>query len=301
MTEGGLPGILFLIILQDQGIRQLGSCLEIALHAGFFIQVQFDLDAAGRKSGQFSLLVRFGILQVQDILQQGVSVCHLAVQSFESLVAAERGYLFHSGLLKCIVEEVQLGRKCFIHGVVIRVAFNVNNRHRQHAGCEIPGRGLGTLLGVGIEADFSVLRLVVLRDQLLTFQPFAEILAHHGLQNTAPQRKLAGIRGPLEPCVGRRGAQKGSFPGKRGADIVAAQDHDLFQGIIITDVRCLGYLVRSRCLRLGDLLSSLLCSGVLCRFFRRDSVLRGLPRRDSFLDRAAGTGLRFRRRCGASG
>ena len=196
---------------------------------------------------------------------------------------------------------MQLGRKCFIHGVVIRVAFNVNDCHRQHAGCEIPGRGLGTLLGVGIEADFSVLRLVVLRDQLLTFQPFAEILAHHGLQNTAPQRKLAGIRGPLEPCVGRRGAQKGSFTGKRGADIVAAQDHDLFKGIIITDVRGLGCLIRSRCFRFGDLLSSLFRNSVPCRFFRRDSVLYSFPRRDSFLDRAVSTGLRFRRRCGASG
>ena len=54
----------------------------------------------------------------------------------------------------------------------------------QKTGREILRCGEGTLTGIGIEQHLTALRTVVIGQQSLSYQPFAEELAHLRLQHT---------------------------------------------------------------------------------------------------------------------
>ena len=54
----------------------------------------------------------------------------------------------------------------------------------QKTGREILRRGEGALTGIGIEQHLTALRTVIIGQQPLSYQPFAEELAHLRLQHT---------------------------------------------------------------------------------------------------------------------
>ena len=101
---------------------------------------------------------------------------------------------------------MNLRRKDFIHRVKFALTLNIDIRNRQHACGKIACCRLCALLGICIKTDFSVFRLIVLGDKAFIFKPFAEILAHICLQNTALEGELACRGRPSEPLMRGSGA-----------------------------------------------------------------------------------------------
>ena len=141
------------------------------------------------------------------------------------------------------------------------MVFRLEIRCRQQAGFEIIGRCNRSLLGVGIESDLLLIRVIVCREQSLMLQPLLEILSHDRFADAAAQRQLRCAGRPVDPLMRGCLSEHGILRAERSTDIVAAQHHDLFQFISLTGKRVRDGF-RGRRLRIL-ILTVCLCCGLL--------------------------------------
>ena len=73
-----------------------------------------------------------------------------------------------------------------IHRIIFRVVFHFHIGCRKHSRRKILSRCDSPLLGIRIDPDFPLSRMIVLRDQFFRLKPFPEILPHDRLKHTAP-------------------------------------------------------------------------------------------------------------------
>ncbi|GFI07439.1 hypothetical protein IMSAGC006_02196 [Muribaculaceae bacterium] len=108
--------------------------------------------------------------------------------------------------------------------------------HRHESRCKAPGRGYAALHGVGHHVHIVGRRLVIFGKHSGVNQPFAEILAHHGLQHAAARCQLAFGRAPVGPAVGSHAPQVAFAVGKWRTDVMTAQHHRFLQLILVLEL-----------------------------------------------------------------
>ena len=171
---------------------------------------QVDLQVVGAEAAGVALPAGCTLLHVKDLLKKTEVVGHLFADAVQAFFAAH-GRDFLHGLPTEIVGYVgQLWIENRVHLADFAMVLHTDIGNGQHPRRKVLRRGNGALHRIGVETHRAFFWDFVFLHQPFADEPFTEILAHHGLQNTASKRQLTWCRRPLEPFV-RRDAPQGGF------------------------------------------------------------------------------------------
>ncbi len=186
LAEGCLYGIGFLVILEDEGV---GGCVEVlesraGFHRWFLELLEHDLGVIVGEILELGVVAlgHWRVFGVHYFLYELIVGSYGFVDAHDTFLAAHGVDLLHGCGYKLGADLGELGIEEGVHLAGGVAVVDTHSAHGHEARREVLGCGDAALHRVGYDVEVIGCRGVVFGKHACVDSPFAEILAHHGLE-----------------------------------------------------------------------------------------------------------------------